>query len=83
MFCLAYSAKAFHKFSGARRMDISIIFKIAAIGIITAIAAMLLKRAGKDEIATVVSVAGLIVAFVMLLDMISQLYETLKWLFEL
>lgn len=64
-------------------MDISIIFKIAAIGIITAIAAMLLKRAGKDEIATVVSVAGLIVAFVMLLDMISQLYETLKWLFEL
>ncbi len=64
-------------------MDISILFKIAAIGIITAIAAMLLKRAGKDEIATVVSVAGLIVAFVMLLDMISQLYETLKWLFEL
>lgn len=64
-------------------MDITIIFKIAAIGIITAIAAMLLKKAGKDEIATVVSVAGLIVAFVMLLDMIGQLYETLKWLFEL
>ncbi|MGN1040751.1 MAG: stage III sporulation protein AC, partial [Candidatus Fimimonas sp.] len=73
-----------HKsFSGAGRMDITIIFKIAAIGIITAIAAMLLKKAGKDEIATVVSVAGLIVAFVMLLDMIGQLYETLKWLFEL
>ena len=83
MFCRAFSAKAFQKFSGAGRMDISIIFKIAAIGIITAIAAMLLKRAGKDEIVTVVSVAGLIVAFVMLLDMISQLYETLKWLFEL
>lgn len=64
-------------------MDITIIFKIAAIGIITAIAAMLLKKAGKDEIATVVSVAGLIVAFLMLLDMIGQLYETLKWLFEL
>lgn len=64
-------------------MDIMIIFKIAAIGIITAIAAMLLKKAGKDEIATVVSVAGLIIAFVILLDMISQLYETLKALFEL
>lgn len=60
-----------------------IIFKIAAIGIITAIAAMLLKKAGKDEIATVVSVAGLIIAFVILLDMISQLYDTLKALFEL
>lgn len=64
-------------------MDIMIIFKIAAIGIITAIAAMLLKKTGKDEIATVVSVAGLIIALVMLLDMISQLYETLKALFEL
>ncbi len=64
-------------------MDIMIIFKIAAIGIITAIAAMLLKKTGKDEIATVVSVAGLIIALVMLLDMIAQLYETLKALFEL
>lgn len=64
-------------------MDIMIIFKIAAIGIITAIAGMLLKKSGKDEIATVVSVAGLIIAFIMLLDMISQLYETLKTLFDL
>ncbi len=64
-------------------MDIIIIFKIAAIGIITAIAGMLLKKAGKDEIATVVSVAGLIIAFIMLLDMIVQLYETLKTIFDL
>lgn len=64
-------------------MDITIIFKIAAIGIITAIAGMLLKKSGKDEIATVVSIAGLIIAFVMLLDMIAQLYETLKALFDL
>lgn len=64
-------------------MDIIVIFKIAAIGIITAIAGMLLKKAGKDEIATVVSVAGLIIAFIMLLDMIAQLYETLKTIFEL
>ena len=64
-------------------MDITIIFKIAAIGIITAISGMLLKKAGKDEIATVISVAGLIIAFVMLLDMIGQLYETLKTIFDL
>lgn len=64
-------------------MDIMIIFKIAAIGIITAISGMLLKKAGKDEIATVISVAGLIIAFVMLLDMIGQLYETLKTIFDL
>ena len=64
-------------------MDITVIFKIAAIGIITAISGMLLKKAGKDEIATVISVAGLIIAFVMLLDMIGQLYETLKTIFDL
>lgn len=64
-------------------MDIAIIIKIAAVGIITAIAGMLLKRAGKDEIATVVSVVGLVVALVMMLDVITQLYETLRALFEL
>ena len=64
-------------------MDIAIILKIAAIGIITAIATMLLKRAGKDEIATVVSVVGLVIALVMMLDVIVQLYDTLQSLFNL
>ena len=64
-------------------MDITIILKIAAIGIITAIATMLLKRAGKDEIATVVSVVGLVIALVMMLDVIVQLYDTLQSLFNL
>ncbi len=63
-------------------MDIMIIIKIAIVGIITAIAGMLLKRAGKDEIATVVSVVGLVVALIMMLDTIAQLYETLKALFN-
>lgn len=64
-------------------MDLTIIIKIAAVGIITAIACMLLKRAGRDEIATVVSVVGLVVALVMMLDTIAQLYDTLKTLFDL
>lgn len=64
-------------------MDVSIIIKIAVVGIITAIASMLLKRAGKDEIATVVSVVGLVVALVMMLDTVVQLYETMRALFDL
>lgn len=64
-------------------MDIAVILKIAAVGIITAIATMLLKRSGKDEIATVVSVVGLVVALVMMLDVIVQLYDTLQSLFDL
>ncbi len=64
-------------------MDIAVILKIAAVGIITAIATMLLKRSGRDEIATVVSVVGLVVALVMMLDVIVQLYDTLQALFDL
>lgn len=64
-------------------MDVMVILKIAAVGIVTAIASMLLKRAGKDEISTVVSVVGLVVALVMMLDVISQLYDTLQALFDL
>ncbi|MCM1534001.1 MAG: stage III sporulation protein AC [Corallococcus sp.] len=63
-------------------MDVTIIIKIAAVGIITAIAGMLLKRSGKEEIATVVSVVGLTVALVMMLDTLVQLYDTLKALFD-
>ena len=40
---------------------------------------MLLKRAGKEEIATVVSVVGLVIALVMMLDSIAQLYETFTY----
>ena len=64
-------------------MDVSVILKIALIGIITAVAGMLLKRAGKDEIATVVSVVGLIVALVIMLDSVVQLYDTIQSLFDL
>ncbi len=67
----------------SEKMDIAVILKIAAVGIITAIATMLLKRSGKDEIATVVSVVGLVVALVMMLDVIVQLYDTLQSLFDL
>lgn len=64
-------------------MDIMLIIKIALVGIITAIAGMLLKRAGKDEISTVVSVVGLVVALVMMLDSLIQLYDTIQSLFDL
>ena len=42
-------------------MDISIIFKIAAVGILTAIVGQVLKKADKDEIATITTLAGLII----------------------
>ncbi len=64
-------------------MGIEIIFKIAAVGILTAIVNQVLKYAGKDEIATLATLAGVIIVLFMLIDMISQLFESVKILFSL
>jgi len=64
-------------------LDISIIFQIAAIGIITAIVNQVLKYAGKDEIATLTTLAGVIIVLVMVVGMIADLFETVRQLFSL
>lgn len=60
-----------------------IIFKIAAIGLLTAIVNQLLKKADKDEIATLVTLAGLVIVLLMIVDMIGQLFDALRNLFAL
>ncbi|HEY8423567.1 MAG TPA: stage III sporulation protein AC [Clostridia bacterium] len=62
---------------------VEIIFRIAAIGILTAVVTQILKKADKDEIATLVTLAGLIVVLLMVINMISQLFDTVKQLFNL
>ncbi len=64
-------------------MGIEIIFKIAAVGILTAVVNQVLKYAGKDEIATLVTLAGLIVVLLMVVGMINQLFTTVKDMFLL
>lgn len=62
-------------------MDIDIIFKIAAVGLITAIISQILKKTDKDEIATLVTLAGLVIVLIMIINMIGQLFYTLKSVF--
>ena len=62
-------------------MDIDIIFKIAAVGLITAIISQILKKTDKDEIATLVTLAGLVIVLIMIINMIGQLFDTLKSVF--
>lgn len=62
-------------------MDISIIFKIAAVGLITAIINQVLKKSDKDEIAMLVTLAGLVIVLIMIVNMIGQLFDTLKTVF--
>ena len=64
-------------------MGIDIIFKIAAVGIITAIVGQVLKKADKEEIATLTTLAGLVIVLLMVLDMIGGLFATLKTMFGL
>ncbi len=64
-------------------MGVEIVFKIAAVGILTAVVGQVLKHTGKDEIATLTTLAGLIVALMMVLNLISALFDSVKSLFNL
>ncbi len=64
-------------------MGIDVIFKIAGIGIITAVLNNILEKSDKKEIATLVTLAGLVIVLVMVMDMVSGLFGTLKNLFYL
>ena len=62
-------------------MDISIIFKIAAIGIIITIVCQVLKKSDRDDIATVVSIVGLVIVLGIAVSMIGDLFQTIKDIF--
>ena len=64
-------------------MDIDLIFKIAAIGIIVAVLNQLLIRSGREDQAKMTTLAGLVVVLSMLVQQISQLFVTIKTLFSL
>lgn len=64
-------------------MDIDLIFKIAAIGIIVAVLNLLLKRAERDEQAMMTTLAGLIIVLLMIVRQIGNLFETIKEVFGL
>ena len=64
-------------------MEIDLIFKIAAIGIIVSILNQVLARSGREEQATMTSLAGLVVVLMMLVRQISDLFDLVKSLFSL
>ena len=56
-------------------MDISLIIKIAGIGILVAVATQILSRSGRDEQATFVTIAGILVALMLLISEIRELFD--------
>ena len=62
-------------------MDVDIVFKIAAIGILVAVLNILLSRAGRDEQALMTTLAGLIVVLMLIVEQISRLFSMMKSVF--
>ena len=63
-------------------MDISLIIKIAGIGILVAIASQILSKSGRDEQAMFVTIAGIIVTLMLLVSQIRELFDTVRALFD-
>ncbi len=59
-------------------MDVTLVFQIAGLGIIVAVLSQLLKRAERDEQALMITIAGLVIVMLMLVNEISELFDTVR-----
>ena len=64
-------------------MDITILFKMAAIGIIITVICQILKKSDRDDIATLVSIVGLVIVLAVVVGMIGDLFAQIKTIFGL
>ena len=64
-------------------MEVSLIFKIAAVGILVSVLSKVLKHSGRDEQAFLTSLAGLLLVLYWIVPYIVELFETMKKMFEL
>ena len=64
-------------------MDVDLIFKIAAIGILVAVLNQLLVRSGREDMATMVSIVGLVIVLLMVVNLVSDLFSSVKSIFGL
>ena len=64
-------------------MDINLIFKIAAVGILVSVLCQVLKHSGREDHAFLVSLAGLLLVLYWILPYVYDLFETIRDLFSL
>lgn len=64
-------------------LDVSLIFKIAAVGILILIIDKILKSSGKDDFAVMVNLAGIVIVLMMVISLISKLFDAVKTMFQL
>ena len=59
-------------------MDVDLIFKVAAVGILVAVLNQLLIRSGREELALMTTLAGLIVVMMMIIEQVNRMFELIK-----
>ena len=64
-------------------MGVDIVFRIAGVGILVAVACQLLKQTGRDDIAMLTALAGVVIVLTMLIGLIASLFNSVKSVFEL
>ena len=64
-------------------MGIDLVFKIAGIGILVAVITQLLKQTGRDDMATLAAIAGLVITLMMVINIIGSLFDSVRSVFEL
>ena len=63
-------------------MDVVLIFKLAALGILVSVLNLLLSKSGRDDYGLIVTLAGLLVSLLVIVNKVNELFETIKLLFE-
>ena len=69
--------------NGGMALTVSLIFKIAAVGILVSVLCQVLKHSGRDEHAFLISLAGLVLVLLWIVPYIYELFETIRQLFAL
>ena len=64
-------------------VDIDVLFKLAGLGVVVAVISQVLTRAGREELGTLTTVVGLVIALFLVVNLISDLFTSLKSIFSL
>jgi len=64
-------------------MNITMLFKIAGVGLLASVVTQLLKQSGREELATVATIIGLVIGSLMMLSMVTELMDTVRQVFSL
>ena len=64
-------------------MQIDLLFRIAGVGVLTTVVAAILQRSGRDELATLSTVAGLAIVLLMVVSLLAELFSSVRSIFQL